>query len=53
MAWYSTPDGWKRTELGNEEMPHWFPSAHEVPYTERFLFPPQGDTRDPDSLMSS
>jgi hypothetical protein len=51
MAWYSTLDGWKRTELANEEMPHWFPSAHEVPPTPSV--PPQGDTRDPDSLVSS
>jgi hypothetical protein len=29
MIWFATQDGWKRTELVNEEIPHQFPSAHE------------------------
>ena len=28
LIWYETPDGWKRTELFSEEVPHEFPSSH-------------------------
>jgi hypothetical protein len=53
MAWYSTRTAGsvpssptRRCRIGSRQ-------RMKVPYTERFLFPPQGDTRDPDSLVSS
>lgn len=28
LTWYGTKDGWKRTELSSEEVPHDFPAPH-------------------------
>lgn len=36
IIWYNTNDGWKRTVLRNEEIPHEFP-AHHVDYLEQFI----------------
>ena len=36
LTWYDTPDGWKRTELSSEEIPHDFPD-HHTDYLEQFI----------------
>lgn len=36
IIWYNTHDGWKRTVLRNEEIPHEFP-AHHTDYLEQFI----------------
>ena len=36
LVWYETKDGWKRTELSREEVPHEFPSAHSD-FLEQFI----------------
>jgi len=36
LIWYDTPDGWKRTELSSEEIPHDFPAPH-TDFLEQFI----------------
>lgn len=36
LIWHHTNDGWKRTELSSEEIPHDFP-AHHTDYLEQFI----------------
>lgn len=36
LIWYNTKDGWKRTVLSSEEVPHDFP-AHHTDYLEQFI----------------
>lgn len=36
LIWYDTDDGWKRTVLRNEEIPHEFPAPH-TDYLEQFI----------------
>lgn len=36
LIWYATRDGWKRTVLSREEIPHDFPSPH-TDYLEQFI----------------
>lgn len=36
LIWYDTDDGWKRTVLRNEEIPHKFPAPH-TDYLEQFI----------------
>lgn len=36
LIWYETKDGWKRTVLSNEEIPHDFPS-HHTDFLEQFI----------------
>jgi hypothetical protein len=36
LVWLNTPDGWKRTVLSREEIPHDFP-AHHMDYLEQFI----------------
>jgi hypothetical protein len=36
LTWYETRDGWKRTELSREEVPHDFPS-HHTDFVEQFI----------------
>lgn len=36
LIWYDTKDGWKRTELSREEVPHDFP-AHHMDFLEQFI----------------
>jgi hypothetical protein len=36
LIWYGTSDGWKRTVLSKEEVPHNFPSPH-TDYLEQFI----------------
>ncbi len=36
LIWYGTNDGWKRTVLSKEEVPHNFPSPH-TDYLEQFI----------------
>lgn len=36
LVWYDTEDGWKRTVLSREEVPHEFP-AHHCDYLEQFI----------------
>ena len=36
LIWHDTRDGWKRTELSSEEVPHDFP-AHHTDYLEQFI----------------
>ncbi|HEV7745216.1 MAG TPA: hypothetical protein VGO56_09495 [Pyrinomonadaceae bacterium] len=36
LIWYDTKDGWKRTVLSREEVPHGFPAEH-MDYLEQFI----------------
>lgn len=36
LIWYDTKDGWKRTELSREEVPHDFPAKH-TDFLEQFI----------------
>jgi hypothetical protein len=36
LVWYRTHDGWKRTVLSREEVPHEFPSRH-TDFLEQFI----------------
>src|SRR5690606_24656734 len=36
LIWYDTHDGWKRTELSSEEVPHAFPTHHND-FLEQFI----------------
>ncbi len=36
LVWHNTQDGWKRTVLSNEEVPHDFPAPH-MDYLEQFI----------------
>ncbi len=36
LIWHETRDGWKRTELSREEVPHDFPSPH-MDFLEQFV----------------
>lgn len=36
LIWYDTHDGWKRTELSSEEIPHDFPDPH-TDYLEQVI----------------
>jgi hypothetical protein len=36
LIWYDTKDGWKRTVLSKEEVPHDFP-AHHTDFLEQFI----------------
>ncbi len=36
LVWYNTHDGWKRSVLSKEEIPHDFP-AHHTDYLEQFI----------------
>ena len=36
IIWYDTDDGWKRTVLSRDEVPHEFP-AHHTDYLEQFI----------------
>lgn len=36
LTWYATEDGWKRTVLSSEEVPHSFPAEH-TDYLEQFI----------------
>lgn len=36
LIWYNTHDGWKRTVLSSEEIPHAFPADH-MDYLEQFI----------------
>ena len=36
LIWHRTPDGWKRTVLSREEVPHDFPSAH-MDFIQQFI----------------
>ena len=36
LVWYNTKDGWKRTVLSAEEVPHNFPAPH-TDYLEQFI----------------
>ena len=47
LVWYRTRDGWKRTVLSREEVPHDFPS-HHTDFLEQFIEFPlllQGERR--------
>lgn len=36
LIWYDTDDGWKRTVMRNQEIPHEFPAPH-TDYLEQFI----------------
>lgn len=36
LIWYDTPDGWKRSVLSSEEIPHSFPAEH-TDFLEQFI----------------
>lgn len=36
LTWYNTTDGWKRTVLSREEVPHAFPAQH-TDFLEQFI----------------